>query len=114
MGEDVFEEIDHGIKEVAEDVGHVVVESVEFPAKATKVIDTAVKDIPAFKAELTTLITDAKTVFVDGMDAVSAKGLNWTEDTAVIASIVAFAVYFKTTFIPALEAAYTEVNADVT
>lgn len=113
MGDNVFQKIGHGIETVGKDIGHVIVEGIEFPDKAAKVINTVVKDVPQFKAELLTLITDGKSVLVDAMDAASAKGLNWTEDLSIIAAIEAFAAYFKNTFLPAVEAAYNEVNTDV-
>ena len=43
---DVLKEVGEEIKTVAEDVAHVVVEAVEFPVKATKVIDTLSADQP--------------------------------------------------------------------
>lgn len=111
--DNIFEEAGHGIEAVAKDIAHVVVEAVEFPAKATKVITTLMKDYPELRAELQTLVIDGQKALVDGVAAVGAKGLNWAEDVAVVGDVTAFARYFKDVFVPAVEKAYGELNTDV-
>lgn len=111
--ENVFEKIGHGVETVGKDIGHVIVEAVEFPAKATKVVSTITTDYPQLKTELLQLVTMGNTVLADGVLASAAKGLNWAEDVATVKDVLQLAEFFKNTFVPAVVAAYNTINSDV-
>ena len=107
-----LEEIGHDVEVAAKDVAHVIVESVEFPAKLSKVLDTAKTEYPKIRADLKSLDQQGKSIFVDGVAAAGAKGLNWVEDVQIVTDITKFAEQFKS-FAADVDAAYAEINADV-
>jgi hypothetical protein len=111
--ENVFQKIGHGVETVAKDLGHVVLEAVEFPDKAAKVIATVVKEDAPLKAQLLVLINQCKTTLGDGVDAVTQKGLNFAEDEQTVADVIALSKYVTETFVPLIEAVYTQLNQDV-
>jgi hypothetical protein len=96
-----------------ETVGHDIVIAVEFLPKAEKVIATAIKDQPAVKAAVLELIAQGTKVVGDVSTVAADKGINLAADTQALTDAEAFFTYFKNTFIPAVEAVYEEVKADV-
>jgi len=109
----VFEEIGHGIKVAAVDTEHAIVDAVEFLPKAERVIASAIKDQPAIKDAVLTLVKQASGVIGDTASAAAAKGINLTQDAKALADAEAFFSYFKSTFIPLVESVYREITADV-
>lgn len=110
--ENFLEKLGHDIKVGAEDVGKDVVQVIEFPDKLTKVISTVMTDYPALKAEVAQLVTLGKAALADGVVAVAAKGLVWTDDVKTVEDVQAFASYFTGTFLPAFESAFNTINAE--
>lgn len=103
-------------EKIATGVGHVAEKIVEFPVwieKGIKVLDTAVKDQPALKATLTTLLQKGEAIVASGAVDVAAKGLNLAADAATLAQVEDFFMWFKSTVIPEIEAVYNEVKTDV-
>jgi len=113
MADNVFEEIGHETKVVAEDIGHVFVEAVEFPDKAAKVISTIVKDDAPLKAELIVLLNQCKATLSDGVQAATDKGLDFIQDEKTVVDIDTLAKYVTETIVPAIESVYNELNTDV-
>jgi hypothetical protein len=94
-------------------VGKAVVAGIGFLPKAIKLIDTAIKDQPAVKAAVLDLIKVGATALKDGDAAVASGGVNLTSDALVLQDAVAFFNYFKSEFVPQVEAIYVEVVADL-
>ena len=110
MGENVFQEVGHDVKVVAEDVAHDVVGVVEFPAKAARVFNEIKTDYPAVKASLEQLATDIEKVDADVVTAIDAGGLNVTVDIATWNDIVA-AVKAGKEAGAEIKAAFEQINA---
>ena len=105
-----FEKVGTEIKDAAETVAHDVVQVVEYPVKAAKVIAVITADYPVLKPVLETTLIKSKAALADGIAAAKANGLNWAEDKAVIAVIEDLADYFVATTIPATEKFYEDLN----
>ncbi len=112
--------IEKGIVTAAKDVEHAavvvgkaVVAGVGFLPKAIKLIDTAIKDQPALKAAVLGLIQQGATALKDGEAVVAAGGANLASDALVMQDAVTFFNYFKSEFVPEVEAIYVEVAADL-
>lgn len=108
-----FEEIGHGIKVTAVDVAKGIEYPISFLVKAESVIASAIKDQPEIKSAVISLITQAEAVIGDVATASAAKGINLASDAKALADAETFFNYFKSTFIPLVEAVYKEVSADV-
>jgi hypothetical protein len=109
---DVLKEVGEEIKTVAEDVAHVVVEAVEFPVKATKVIDTLSADQPELKAALATLVADGEAVSADVLQVVSADGTNIVLDLATWTAVTKLVSDGKAA-VALIEQLYAQLNSDV-
>ncbi|MFC6644441.1 hypothetical protein ACFQBQ_02320 [Granulicella cerasi] len=109
----IFEQIGHGVEVAAKDVAHVAVEVVDFLPHALKLLDDAI----AHEAEVKTLVVDlvkqATAVLTAGTVAVTDKGVDLTADAATLAAAEGFFAYFRGTFLPAAEALYAQLEADV-
>jgi len=83
-------------------------------AKTDKVIDTLVADRTEINITLKAVLNGALAINGDLATAITAKGLNWTADTALIADIEA---YFKNVIeaqlIPVVEKVYADIKVDV-
>jgi hypothetical protein len=101
------------VEHVAVVVGRAVVKGVDFLPKAVRLIDTAIKDQPALKAAVLQLIEEGAAALKDGEAAVAAGGVNLASDALVTEDAIAFFNYFKSAFVPQVEAIYTEVVADL-
>jgi hypothetical protein len=91
-------------------VAHVAVEVVEFLPKAEKVIASAIKDQPAVRAAVLTLVEKAGSVIGDVTVATADKGINLAADAKTLADAESFFTWFKTNFIPVIEQLYSEVK----
>ncbi len=109
---DVLKEIGEKIEDVAKDVAHVVVETVEFPVKAEKVLSTLSSDQPQLKAALAQLVADGEAVSADVLQVVSADGTNISVDLATWAAITKLVTDGKAA-VALIETLYTQLNADV-
>jgi len=75
-------------------------------------LGTALKDTPEVKTAVVALIKAAEAVDVDAVGAIAAKGIDLPEDLKAIADVQAFFALFKKSFVPTVEAAYKDVEAD--
>jgi hypothetical protein len=110
--EDVFRKVGDEIKDVAKNVAHVAVETVEFPVKAAKVISTLSADQPSLKSTLATLVSDGQAVSADVLQVVSADGANISVDLATWAAITKLVADGKAA-VTLIETLYDQLNADV-
>ncbi len=89
---------------------------IEYPftrtAQFVAVLGTALKDEPEVKAAVVGLVKAAEAVIADAGEDVAAKGINIPEDLQTVADVKAFFVYFTGSFLPAVEAAYKDIDAD--
>lgn len=108
-----IQEIGHGIKVAAVDVAKGIEYPISFLVKAESVITSAIKDQPEIKSAVISLITQAESVIGDVATASAAKGINLASDAKALSDAESFFEYFKSTFIPLVEAVYKEVAADV-
>ncbi len=99
------------IKDIAETVAHDVVEVVEYPIKAAKVVAVITTDYPALKPVLEKLLTEGKDAFAAVKHAAEDKGLNWTEDETAVNAVKALADFFVTQALPVIEKTYADLNA---
>lgn len=102
------------IEHVGEDIAKAVEYPILFAEKAEKVIGTAIKNDPAVKAILLSLVTQAESVAKLTAADVAEKGLNFADDEATLAAVEAFFTYVKVTVIPGIEAIYGQIKVDVT
>lgn len=101
-------------EKIAGDVLHVIEDPFKFAAKATKVIETVVKDDPQAKTIITQVVTLSSAIGVDGATILAAKGIvNPTVYLATLQAVEALGAYIKSTVVPFIEQAYGEVVADV-
>lgn len=108
-----IEKIGHDLKVAAVDTEHVIVRTVEFLPKAAAVIASAIKDQPEVKTAVLSLISQATVVIGDVATDAADKGIDLAADAKTLADAEAFFDYFRSTFVPLVEAVYAEVKADV-
>ncbi len=101
------------LKTAAEDVAKVVVYPFTHTAHFIAVLGTAMKDEPAVRTAIEGLVQAAEVVIADGGADVASKGLNLVSDVKTIADAQAFFKYFAGSFLPLVEAAYKELQANV-
>lgn len=111
--DNIFKEVGHGVEAVGKDIAHVIVEAVEYPAKAAKVMATVTKNYPSLKPTLTTVVTSGAKIGADLVGVIAAKGVSWTDDIALVADVEAFFKFITKTVTPEVEAIYGELNKDV-
>jgi hypothetical protein len=104
---------EHVVEVVGKDIWH----GIEYPfvhtAKVLALLDTAIKDSPKVKQEVLAMIQQAEAVIKDvGLD-VSERGVNIPQDMQTLVDVKAFVTYFAGTFVPAMEAIYSEVKNDL-
>ena len=105
--------VGHDIKIAAVDVAHVIEAPISLLVKAEKVLASAIKDQPDVKAAVINLIKQAETVISDVTIVSASKGLDLASDAKALADAEIFFQYFRSTFIPLVEAVYKEVAADI-
>jgi hypothetical protein len=76
-------------------------------------LNTALKDEPAVKVAVVGLISKIETLTKDGAVAVAADGIDVPDDVATVAAAQTLYAYVTQTFLPAIEAAYKDVEGDV-
>jgi hypothetical protein len=118
----VFQEIGHGVKVGAEDVGKgvekgvefAIVHPIEFLVRAQVVLADAIKDSPEVKSAVLDLVKQATTVIGDTATDIATKGINLSDDQKTLSDAEAFFTYFKNTFIPLVEQVYKSISSDAT
>ncbi|MGF7180402.1 hypothetical protein [Tunturiibacter psychrotolerans] len=110
----------HSIKSVAETVGHDVVTGVEdlthVGTDVFKLLTTAQQLSPAFRVELSQLISDAELVASALAPDIATGGTNIPIDLASLATVlpsVRILVTHFIAFLPTLKLAISEVSSDV-
>jgi hypothetical protein len=110
----------HIIKSVAETVGHDIVEGVEdlshIGTDVFRLLTTANQLTPAFKVELSQLISDAELVSTALAPDILSGGTNVPIDLASLAQLlpaIRIMVTHFVAFLPTLKLAIADVSADV-
>lgn len=98
---------------VVKRIGHVLVFPFVHAAKIIKLIDTSITDEPKAKAAIVGLIEQISTITADGALVIEGKGIDVTADLAELAAMKALWTYVTGTFIPAVDAIYADVEADL-
>lgn len=112
----VFTTVVTDIGKVGEKVVHIIGDVVTEGEKVIKVIETAEKLSPQFKADLQTLVNDVKPIASAFAPALAAGGSNVVIDvTALIAVAPQLIELVKDflSFVPSIEAAFGEVVSDL-
>ncbi len=114
--EAVGHEIAAGAKEVAHvtvETGKVIFKVAEFLPRAERVLAAAIENEPVIKEQVLNLVKQAAVVIADLGGDVAAKGVDLSADFKTMHDAGQFFQFFKTTFIPAVESIYHEVEKDV-
>ena len=113
---DVFVEIGHGVEVAVKDVVKGAEDVLSVGGKVIKVIADVKAVSPEFKANLATLVDDAKAIAVPLAPVVASGGENVAADlvalTPVVKDVMKLVKDFIT-FLPSVEAALKTVYADV-
>jgi hypothetical protein len=99
-------------EKIAKDVAHVIVWPFVNTAKFVTILDDAIKDEPPVKAAIVGLVAAAEKVATDTTVAAVGKGVNVPADIQAVTDAESFFVYFKNSFLPAIESAYKSLAAD--
>ena len=112
----VFVEIGHGVEVAVKDVVKGAEDVLTVGGKVIKVISDVKAISPEFKANLATLVNDAKAIAVPLAPVVASGGENVVADLAALTPVVQDVMKLVKDFIaflPSVEAALKTVNADV-
>jgi hypothetical protein len=94
-----------------------IVKGVAWPfvhaTETIEILGTALNDEPKVKTAIVGLVKQIDVVTADSALAIGVGGLNVAEDVADLAAAQTLFAYVKNTFIPAIEAAYKDVKADI-
>lgn len=102
----------HGLEVAGKDALKVIEYPFARTAQFVAVLGTALKDEPEVKAAIVGLVKAAETVIADASEDVATKGINIPEDLQTVTDVRAFFTYFTGSFLPAVEAAYKDIEAD--
>jgi hypothetical protein len=94
--------------------GKYIDEAITWTEKAASVLATAIKDQPALKTALTTLVTKAEAIGADAVTDAAGKGLDLASDAKTLADVEALFAWIMSTLVPLIESVYAEVETDVT
>lgn len=108
-----IETIGHGLKVAAEHTGKVIAYPFTHTAHFVAVLGTALKEEPTVRSAVEGLVKAAEVVIADGGADIAEKGLNLVDDLKTVADVQAFFKYFTGTFLPVVETAYKDLQADV-
>lgn len=112
--EKVAEDVGHGIAKGAEAVAHGIEKAVGIVDKTDKVLHTVIDDSSKLKQPAITVAKAAVALQVQFAAVIAAKGLDWTADTDLVASVKAFIeTDVEAIFIPAIEEVYGDIQADI-
>jgi hypothetical protein len=100
-------------EKVVSDIGKGIVWPFTHTAKIIEFLDTALKDTPAVKTAVQGLLLQIGVMTKDGATAVTGDGLNIAADLTEVQDAQTLFTYIKTTFLPAIEKAYADFEADV-
>jgi hypothetical protein len=98
---------------VLDKVGHVLDWPFVHAVEVVKVVDTALVDEPKIKLAVTGLLQQIEAVTADGAIAVGTKGLDLPDDIGCVVAAETLFKYVTGTFIPAVDAAFTDVESDL-
>jgi hypothetical protein len=101
------------LKTVLAKIGKVIAWPFEHASQVIETLSTALKDEPEVKTAVVGLVSQIETLTKDGAVAVAAHGIDIPDDLAEVAAAQALWAYVKGTFLPAIEAAYKDVEAAV-
>jgi hypothetical protein len=110
--DNIFQKFEHGVEDVAKDLGHVVVEVVEFPAKLEAVRKTADTEYPELKADIAAFEQAVIAFGTPGLAAVTSGFTNVSADITAIQDVPTLLAAGKRLYTD-VEAAYAAINADV-
>jgi hypothetical protein len=112
----VFVEIGHGVETAVKDVAKGAEDVLSAGSKVLKVISDVNAMSPEFKANLATLVDDARAIAIPLAPVVASGGDNVAADLVALAPVVKDVMKLVKdfiTFLPSIEAALKTVYADV-
>ena len=102
---------------VIKKIGEKVISIVEYPIKhaiqIAELLGTAEKDAPEVKTAIVGLVEQFDAIGPDAIAIYASKGVNVAADLDALAKLQALFQYFSGTFVPAIEAAYTDLKSDI-
>ena len=101
------------LENAGKDVLHAVESPFTFLDRASAVLETAIKDQPVLKTDLTLLVQKASLIGASVAVDAGQRGLNLAADAATLAQVEAFFQWFNATIIPVVETVYKEIHTDV-
>jgi hypothetical protein len=94
--------------------GEYILDGVKYLGKAAAVFATAIKDQPALKTALTTVAKDGAKIVGELGSVIAEKGINWTDDQALVSQVTAFLVSdLNGMLFPLIEKIFGELKTDV-
>lgn len=114
--ESFAEKVEHGVEVAGKDVVKVVTFGLTEGAKLVKVIETAEKLTPQFKADLQVLVDDVKPIAIALAPALAAEGENIPVDIAALVAVAPQLMKLVKdflSFVPAVESAFGTIASDL-
>lgn len=100
----------NGFEKFFAKVGKAIAWPFEHSIQVIETLSAALKDEPEVKTAIVGLVSQIKTLTEDGAVAVAAKGIDVPDDLATVAAAQTLFAYVTQTFLPAIEAAYKDVE----
>lgn len=110
----IFVNVGKGIGTVAIDLEKGIARIFTVIDKTEKVLVTVVENESSFKTVLISECTQAVSLASEIASVLAEKGLNLEDDLDLLTKVKAFFTGVTTTFIPAVETIYGQIEADVT
>ena len=102
---------------VIKKIGEKVISIVEWPIKhsvqVAELLGTAIEDEPEVKTAIVGLVQQFEAIGADTAADIAANGLNLASDVKTVADVQVLFKYFTSTFIPAIEKAFSDFQVDV-
>lgn len=100
------------LEKIGSDVGKVIAYPFVHTEHVIKVLDAIVKDSPQVRDAILGLVQQAATVDADVLQAIASKGMNLPVDLKTLDDAATFFQYFRSQFLPVIEQAYKDLNAN--
>ena len=101
------------LKTIGTDIVRVIEAPFKYAEKVEEILATTIKDEPALKSVVVTLVSKVEGLIADGSLDVATKGLSVTDDAKTLADLQAFGAWFAASFVPVVESVYSEVVTDL-
>jgi hypothetical protein len=103
----------NAFENVVEKIGKGIAWPFVHATQVIEVLTTALKDEPTVKTAIVGLVQQIEMLDKDGATSLADKGIDIPEDIATVADAKALWAYVTGTFLPAVESAYKDFDADL-